>query len=59
MVCKPVVFGESRSSVHQTATLCHTMTNNIELTRDACVHGPGVNIPATGESTVTARFEEK
>ena len=30
IVCKLVDFGESRSSVQQTATLCHTMTNNVD-----------------------------
>ena len=29
IVCKLVDFGESRSSVQQTNTICHTMTNNV------------------------------
>ena len=30
IVCKLVDFGESRSSVQQTATVCHTITNNVD-----------------------------
>lgn len=30
IVCKLVDFGESRSSVQQTNTLCLTMTNNVD-----------------------------
>ena len=30
IVCKLVDFGESRAALQQTATLCHTRTNNLE-----------------------------